>query len=306
VTHSVNTSTVHISICVCTYKRRQMLERLLHHLTRLETQELFTYSVVLVDNDTRESAREVAARVAEQTGLRIAYDVEPERNISLARNRSVRNADGSLIAFIDDDEFPPESWLLNHFRILTSAQADGVLGPVKPHFDGEAPVWLVKSGLLERSGLTTGEIIRDCMYTRTGNVLIRKSMFTDTDSWFDPKFGLIGGGDKIFFKEMIARGKIFVWCSEGFVSEIVPPERQSRTYYLKRGWSRGVGAALETRFFSVSTAKSVVAIALYTAALPVLLGLGQHLFMRYLVKDCDHISKVLGHLGIKLVPVKPQ
>ena len=64
--------------------------------------------------------------------------------------------------------------------MLTSAHADGVLGPVKPHFDGEAPAWLVKSGLLERSGLTTGEIISDCMYTRTGNVLIRKSVFTDT------------------------------------------------------------------------------------------------------------------------------
>jgi hypothetical protein len=112
--------------------------------------------------------------------------------------------------------------------------------------------------------------------------------------------------DKIFFKEMIARGKTFVWCSEGYVFELVPPERQSRTYYLKRGWSRGVGAALETRLFSMSTAKSVVAIAAYTAALPILLGLGQHLFMRYLVKDCDHISKLLGHFGIRFVPVKPQ
>jgi succinoglycan biosynthesis protein ExoM len=283
-----------------------MLERLLHSLTRLETQGLFTYSVVLVDNDTQGSAREVATRVGEQTGLPIAYDVEPERNISLARNRSVRNADGALIAFIDDDEFPPEDWLVNHFRMMTSTRADGVLGPVKPHFDGDAPAWLVKSGLLERSGLTSGEIITDCMYTRTGNVLLKKSAFTDTNRWFDPQFGVIGGGDKIFFKEMIGAGGILTWCTEAYVFEIVPPERQSRIYYLKRGWSRGLGAALETRFFSLSTAKSVVAIVLYTAALPILLGLGHHLFMKYLVKDCDHLSKVLAHLGIALVPEKPQ
>jgi glycosyltransferase involved in cell wall biosynthesis len=283
-----------------------MLERLLRNLVRLNTDRVFSYSVVLVDNDALESARDVAARLGAETGLRIAYDVEPERNISLARNRSVRNAEGSLVAFIDDDEFPPANWLLEHFRVLTSSRADGVLGPVKPYFDGPAPPWLVKSGLLERSSLKTDEVIRDCIHTRTGNVLIKKSVFTDTDSWFDPRFGVIGGGDKIFFKERMAGGRVFVWCNEAYVFELVPPERQSRSYYLKRAWSRGAGAALETRFISASTAKSVVAITLYTVSLPVLFGVGHHLFMRYLVKNCDHISKVLGHLGIAPVFEKPQ
>jgi glycosyltransferase involved in cell wall biosynthesis len=297
---------VHISICVCTLKRPRMLERLLREVAQLRTADLFTYSVVLVDNDAQQSAKDVAVRVGKETGLAIRYDVEPERNISLARNRSVRNADGSLIAFIDDDEFPGHDWLLNHFRVLTSSGADGVLGPVRPHFDGEGPTWLVKSGLLERSSLKTGEVIRDSIHTRTGNVLIRKSVFTDTGVFFDPRYGLVGGGDRIFFKETMAKGKVFVWSNEGCVFEIVSPGRQNRSYYVKRAWSRGVGAALETPFLSVSTAKSFIAIPLYTAALPVLFGLGQHLFMRYLVKDCDHISKVLGHLGIRVVPEKPQ
>jgi glycosyltransferase involved in cell wall biosynthesis len=283
-----------------------MLQRLLSTLTRLKTQDLFTYSVVVVDNDSQQSAKGVVARAEEQTGLRIDYDVEPERNISFARNRSVRNAVGTLIAFIDDDEFPAEDWLLNHFKMLVASRADGVLGPVKPHFDGEAPAWLVKSGLLERSSLGNGEVIRDSIHTRTGNVLIRKSVFTDTGSWFDPKFGVIGGGDKVFFKDRMAQGSVFVWCNDADVFELVPPERQSRMYYLRRAWSRGVGAALETRLLSAGTAKSVVAITVYTAALPALLVFGHHLFMRYLVKDCDHISKVLGHLGVTLVPEKPQ
>ncbi len=302
----MNSSAVHISICVCTYRRSEMLLRLLSSLPLLKTEDLFTYSVVVVDNDDQQSAKSVVARAREQTGLRIDYDVEPERNISFARNRSVRNAHGTLVAFIDDDEFPAEDWLLKHFKMLEASKADGVLGPVKPHFDEEGPAWLVKSGLLERSSLGSGEVIKDSIHTRTGNVLIRKRVFTDTDAWFDPRFGVIGGGDKIFFKERMATGSVFVWCSEACVFELVPPERQSRMYYLKRGWSRGVGAALETRFLSADTAKSVVAITVYTAALPVLLVLGHHLFMKYLVKDCDHISKVLGHLGVTLVPEKPQ
>ena len=59
-----------------------------------------------------ESAKDVAARAKAANRYNIDYFVEPERNISLARNRSVRASKGDLIAFIDDDEFPDRDWLL--------------------------------------------------------------------------------------------------------------------------------------------------------------------------------------------------
>lgn len=282
-----------------------MLRRLLAKVATLKTANLFTYSVVLVDNDELQSGKDVAVNARKQTGLCVDYDMEPERSISLARNRCVRNAHGELIAFIDDDEFPDQDWLLNHFRMLTASKADGVLGPVRSHFEGEAPAWLVKSGILERRSLNTGEVIRNSVDTRTGNVLIWKSVFTETGGYFDPKFGRSGGGDAVFFKRMMEQGKVFVWCNEACVFETVPPERQNRMYYLRRACTRGLGEAWETRALSAGTARSLAAIVLYTAALPVLCLLGQHLFMKYLVKDCDHIAKVLGYLGIRLAPERP-
>src|SRR5687767_8794563 len=102
----MSVSSVRISICVCTYRRPELLQRLLNEIQLLRTNALFTYSVVVVDNDDRQSAREVVNRVNATSKVAIIYDVEPERSISLARNRSVRLADGDLIAFIDDDEFP--------------------------------------------------------------------------------------------------------------------------------------------------------------------------------------------------------
>ena len=282
-----------------------MLERLLRDLAVLRTDDLFGYSVSLVDNDKHESARSVVARITEQTALRIRYDVEPAQNISLARNRSVRNADGSLIAFIDDDEFPPADWLLHHVRMLLSSRVDGVLGPVMPHFDGKAPAWLVRSGLLERRNLETGEIIKDSKDTRTGNVLIRRDVCSDGEDWFDPKFGNISGGDQVFFRGRMNVGKVFVWCREAYVFETVPVERQTRMYYVRRACTRGLKEAWTTRFLSAGTAKSLVAVSLYTPALPVLFFVAHHLFVRMLVKDCDHLSKILGHLGIALVRQRP-
>ena len=60
-----------------------------------------------------------------------------------------------MIAFIDDDEFPEVDWLFNHFRTLEESQASGILGPVRAHLDQQAPVWLAKSGLLERREFAT-------------------------------------------------------------------------------------------------------------------------------------------------------
>jgi hypothetical protein len=48
--------------------------------------------------------------------------------------------------------------------------------------------------------------------------------------------------------------------------------------------------------------KSIIAFSLYTAALPFLLLIGHHLFMKYLIKDCDHIGKLIALCGIK--PIK--
>jgi len=44
--------------------------------------------------------------------------------------------------------------------------------------------------------------------------------------------------------------------------------------------------------------KSGVAFGVYTAALPLLLVLGQHFIMRYLIKDCDHIGRLMRAAGI--------
>jgi hypothetical protein len=63
--------------------------------------------------------------------------------------------------------------------------------------------------------------------------------------------------------------------------------------------------AQETPFLSFSTLRSIAAIPLYGSLLPLACLLGQHVFMRYLVKECDHLSKVLAHIGIRPVKERP-
>lgn len=276
-------------------------------LAKLQDQYVqdFSCSIVVVDNDAKQSGKSAVLSVKKKSHINIDYFNEPERSISLARNKAVQNAKGNLIAFIDDDELPINKWLINHYKALLASEADGVLGPVIPIFEKDTPKWLVKSKLLERKTFETGVVIKDSRQTRTGNALLWKKLFEKNDTYFDLAYGTTGGGDAVFFRKMLEKGKNFIWCNEAAVYETVPIERQNRIYYLKRAFTRGMTTAWETPFISFSTIKSLAAIFLYTASLPFLFFIGQHFLMKILVKDCDHIAKILAYLGINLVKQRP-
>ena len=125
----------HICVCICTYKREHLLERLLIKLFSQKTDGLFTYSVLVVDNDCEFSAKKLVNKISKNSQMSIEYLPEPVRSIPLARNRAVRNASGDLLAFIDDDEFPADDWLLNLYEAFNRFRADGILGPVHPHLE---------------------------------------------------------------------------------------------------------------------------------------------------------------------------
>src|SRR4051812_43278175 len=96
----------HICVCICTFKRLGFLRRLLAALAAQETGGLFTYSVVVADNDRHESAKAVVDEWTLGSLLRVAYCVQPRQNIALTRNQAIAHAKGDYIAFIDDDEWP--------------------------------------------------------------------------------------------------------------------------------------------------------------------------------------------------------
>lgn len=292
----------HITICICTYKRPELLKRLLSKLEDQKTGDFFDYSVVIVDNDRSETARQAVENYARQSKTCINYYVEPEQNISLSRNKAIEHTKGDFIGLIDDDEFPEDRWLLTLYKALKRCEADGILGPVIPHFEVKPPNWVLKGRIFDRESHRTGQIL-EWKNTRTGNALLKQKVFRQDAKWFDPKFGS-GGEDRDFFKRRISEGYIFAWCNEAPVFEIVPAERWKRTVLMKRALLRGKMAFKAARLGQGSVLKSFIAIGIYTLCLPFFLVLGHHVFMKYLIKDCDHLGKVLSLFDIDLVREK--
>jgi succinoglycan biosynthesis protein ExoM len=291
-------ATKHVSVCVCTYRRPDLLKRLLDHLARQETAGRFVYSIVVADNDSAQSAQPVVAEFAARSAIPIRYCVEPRQNIALARNKAVENVEGDFAAFIDDDEFPEKDWLSALLSTCESYRVDGVLGPVKRHFDEPPPKWLAKSHFYDRRINPTGTIVQ-WQEARTGNVLLRKKVLEDAEPPFRPQFR--AGEDKDFFRRKIEQGHAFIWSAGAVVYETVPPARWKRRYMLRKALLRGASARLQPSCDAASIAKSMVAVPLYAVALPFALLAGHHHFMTLLVSMFDHLGKLLALVGINPV-----
>ena len=289
----------HISVCICTFKRPEPLKRLLEHLADQQTGGLFTYSLVVVDNDPQRSGEGVCNEFAQRRSQPlISYCTQSQQSIALTRNKAIEVATGEFIAFIDDDEFPVDSWLRDLYRTCTSMQVAGVLGPVKRHFEEQPPSWIIKGSFFDRPTHPTG-FVMPWSETRTGNVLFRRDILEPGVLPFRPQFR--SGSDVDFFRLRMNNGHRFVWCNDAVVYESIPPARWKRRYLLRRALLRGTMAGLRHEGF-LNTAKSMIAVPLYTLALPFALLLGHHRFMTLLIKTCNHLGKLLWLVGIN--PIK--
>jgi succinoglycan biosynthesis protein ExoM len=291
-------TTPHITVCICTYRRSRLLTRLLRGIERQETRGRFTYSIVVIDNDRQESSSAAVSEFAEIYPVPVTYCVEPQQGIALARNKAVAHATGEYAAFIDDDEFPSKRWLLTLWEVCNQYDADGVLGPVKRHFDEQPPEWIIKAGFYDRPVRSTGLAV-GWKEARTGNVLLKKHVLDYFPQPFRPEFR--SGEDVDFFRRAMESGFRFVWSSEAVAYEVVPPIRWNRRFMLRRALLRGTIARKQPSCGARSIAKSLVAVPAYTAALPVALLLGQHRFMDLAVRLCDHLGKLLALVGINAV-----
>lgn len=285
----------HIGVCVCTYKRPELLRRTLEKLAIQETGRRFTYSITVVDNDDAGSAEAVVSGMAAKSPVPVTYCIERVRGICAARNTAIERSTGNFVAFIDDDEFPESCWLSRLFETIEKHDVAGVLGPVESYFDEKPPDWVIECGFFNRPRHPTGFVI-DGAEGRTGNVLLRRRLFSGVEAPFDPKFHR--GGDTDFFRRMVQQGHTFIWCDEAVVYEVVPPVRWTRSFMLRRALLRGAITLKSPTFGARSVAKSVGAAIVYAISLPFAFLFRHDTFMRLLVKLCDHLGKLLAVVGI--------
>lgn len=222
-----------ITVAILTYKRpddlREALPQLLDAISHNPQAE-----ILVVDNDVIPSAAEA---VLSQGEARLRYVHEPSPGIASARNRAIDETQGrDVLIFIDDDERPVGNWLQKLLETQHRTGAEAVAGPVLSEYGGTLDPWIVAGGYFKHPRWATGTEIG---VAATNNLLLVRDFIVHNRLRFDEEFGLSGGSDSVFTRQLVRAGGRIVWCDEALVIDVIPDSRATRTWVKWRAFRLG-------------------------------------------------------------------
>ena len=233
-----------ICIAVPTYRRVPYLRDLLPALARLTPPESsYPVEVVIFDNDPEASARGLVTEAQSSFPFVLHYELVTDAGLCAVRNRVLAYAKdrADVVAMLDDDELPEPQWLVELLRVARATGADAVVGPVPAILPDDAPRWIRETRERELPRFADGELVSDGW---CGNCLVRVPSILNFGLTFDAALNFAGGEDQLFFRKLLANGGSIAYAERATAWEILPPERRSLGFTLKRSFRRGNSLAI--------------------------------------------------------------
>ena len=225
-----------VCVAICTCDRHASLR---DTLISLLCQSAGTgFQVIVVDN-----GRDPAGPVVEEfrDRLDLVYERVAEPGLTAVRNRSLSLARASgarFVACIDDDEIADRDWLRCHLEEAERYGADIQTGFVEPRYLCDPPDWIVSGGFF----------VVDMDLATTANLLLRVSALPDNEAeWFSPAYSVTGGEDHEFLNRLARGGARMRFARAARVIDMLPAERLTLRFILRRGVRDGVYFGLWAR-----------------------------------------------------------
>jgi len=242
-----------VAICVCSSGVRESLYACLNALIKQVLGSNYSKMIVVIDNSIDGNVK----GSVEGKGITdkcLHFVRESRKGIPFARNAALRKAidlNASYIAFIDDDEVAPASWLLRLNEGLTLNDADVIVGEVGRCENLEEAV----NSAANYHASNNLKSLTPVKTAVTSNVLLRiELVLPPLNLDFDEKM-VFGGSDREFFMRAILANKKIVSDKESVVFETWPQSRREVSYLLMR-WLR-YGVSFNYRYSkNLSPAKS--------------------------------------------------
>src|SRR5829696_1689033 len=99
-----------LEVVIPTYNRADLLPVCLKSLERAQIPPGLTVGITVVDNNSKDTTREVVESWQPQFNGRLQYLFEEKQGRSAALNKGITGSQSELVGFIDDDEEIDVTW----------------------------------------------------------------------------------------------------------------------------------------------------------------------------------------------------
>ncbi len=246
---------VQVSVVIATYNRAHLLKGTLEALASQAVPGSLKWEMVVVDNNSRDSTAQVVTAFSKTTAAPVRYVFESEPGVSRARNRGIREARGSIIAFTDDDVLPAPDWIAQLVAAIDRWNAHGVGGRILPRWETSPPLWLTDSRYL-----CNRLAIMDCESSRLlalpveaqpqvwgANMAFRRELLESVGG-FDPQLGGIGkrlfrGEETDLIKRALGLGLKIAYDAGLTVFHRIGSDRMRKAYFCRLEFDSAQGEA---------------------------------------------------------------
>jgi glycosyltransferase involved in cell wall biosynthesis len=238
-------SPVMVSIVICTYNNAGKLEAVLESLRDLVCPAALKYEILVVDNNSSDETKGVVERCQASWGRRLRYIFEGTQGLSHARNRALREAEGDIVSYIDDDVKVDPGWLSAVVKAFEEYSAAVVGGKSYLIYPSQRPAWLPEEyeSLLSKLDYGDQAIVGLDKDLFGLNFSVRKELAVRLGG-FDTSLGrcrrsLASGEESDLLRRIRETGGLAVYEPRAVVGHVVSPERTTVRWLAKRLFAAG-------------------------------------------------------------------
>lgn len=237
-----------VVICVYTESRWTVLLSVIESVKRQTTPPL---EIIIVVDHNPHLKKRIRNNIIDVTVL----DNQEQKGLSGARNTGIKAAQGSVIAFIDDDAIAELNWLEELSVGYTNPEVKGVGGEVVPHWKTGKPQWYPEEfywvvGCTYLGMPVKTEYIRNFLGC---NMSFRRELF-DKIGGFKNGIGRVDSipmgceeTELCIRTQKILPNSLFLYRPSARVVHHVPEDRARLSYFLSRCYSEGLSKAQITK-----------------------------------------------------------
>lgn len=172
-----------ISVIILNRNNKSVILKCIDSL--LNYKEQYNYEIIIVDNQSTDGSFEL---LSELYGEQVKLIKNQKNGCSSGRNLGVKHANGSILCFLDSDQWAiSDYWLDSALDILDTKPSIGAVGWAGGWFEKDSVAGPITDYLPNR-GISSAELYRtDLAYLGTGGLVMRKNLFELIDG-FDEKY----------------------------------------------------------------------------------------------------------------------